>query len=277
MRPAFRPRVENLEMLSLLSGAAPIAAIGDPALTLKLTTDRATYQPGQTVTMTLTETNTSGHDLRIVDGPSTDGFYVTRNGVTVWTSNAGPQPLYLRLITLHPGESIRLRAIWDDRPNTPSDPFPMPAGAPVTGMLEVHSQVHQQSASAAPVTILVGPTATVQPLAVTVTTNHASYLLKQPVTITITERNTSDKDVLVSTGCQILSGSATGPLGPVWVYRDPRDCVTGRMVLHAGQSRQLTFGWNGLPDLPHAHAVRGWYVIRAGVDGTSNVAVIRIR
>jgi hypothetical protein len=286
MRPSFRPGVERLESLALLSGVAPIAAtaaavFGSPPLTLTLSTDSATYQAGQPVSMTLTEMNTSGHDITIGDGPSTDGFDVTKNGVRVWSSNAGPQPLFIRLITLHAGELFQLKSTWNDLPNTVFDPSAKPGASPVVGALVVHSQVHAYGVTANPVTIVVNaptvPPPVTRPLVVRVTTDRASYGLKQSVTITLTETNTSGQPVPVLTGCQILSASAGGPLGPVWRYRDLRLCPTGQGMLAAGQSRQFTIVWNGLANLPGGRLVRGWYVIHAGADGVSGTAIVRIR
>jgi hypothetical protein len=71
-----RPRVEGLENKALLSG-----------LSVSLTTDKSSYQAGQPISMTLTETNMSNQPITVEDGPSTDGFFVTHDGVTVWSSN----------------------------------------------------------------------------------------------------------------------------------------------------------------------------------------------
>ena len=107
-----------------------------------LATDHQVYRRGQPVVMTLTETNTSNHTVNVALGPSTDGFSVTQNGREVWASNTGPQPLFIVLKTLQPGESFTLSATWNGHSNLG------PASTP-PGALAVHSQV----AGAAPVTI----------------------------------------------------------------------------------------------------------------------------
>jgi len=147
------PAVERLEGRALLSAgvrrrdipvAPPIVAPANQGVKVVLATDHKVYHQGQPVVMTLTETNTSKQTVTVSLGPSTDGFYVTQNGREVWASNTGPQPLFLLLKTLKPGESFTLSATWDGHSNIG------PASSP-TGPLVVHSQV----AGAAPVTIQV--------------------------------------------------------------------------------------------------------------------------
>jgi hypothetical protein len=148
MKRSTKPAVERLERRNLLTTlpavapAAPIAAAVEQGLVVQLTTNHTVYHLGQPVVMTLTETNKSQHKITIELGPSVDGFFVTQNGKEVWASNTGPQPLYILLETLKPGESVKLSATWNGHSNVG------PAATP-TGTLVVHSQV----AGAAPVTI----------------------------------------------------------------------------------------------------------------------------
>jgi hypothetical protein len=62
-------------------------------------------------------------------GPTIDGFSITHNGDAVWVSNSGPQPLYIGLETLKPGQSFTLKATWDGMPNEP------------TGVYVVHNEL----------------------------------------------------------------------------------------------------------------------------------------
>jgi hypothetical protein len=89
--------------------AAPITT---SPLAISVTTNQASYVPGQTVTMTFTETNTSASTVRVPIGPSIDGFTITQNGATVWTSNSGFEPDFIVLENLAPGASITLTATW---------------------------------------------------------------------------------------------------------------------------------------------------------------------
>ena len=103
-------------------------------LAVSVTTNQATYLPGQTVTMTFTETNTSDSTIRVPIGPSIDGFTITQDGATVWKSNSGIEPDIVVLENLAPGTSITLTATW-----TASD---------LTGTFAVHNQLDPGGASA---------------------------------------------------------------------------------------------------------------------------------
>ena len=68
--------------------SSPIAS----PVKISVTTNQAVYTPGQTVTMTFTETNDSNSSIRVPIGPSIDGFTITSGGKTVWRSNSGIEP-----------------------------------------------------------------------------------------------------------------------------------------------------------------------------------------
>ena len=291
MRPGFRPAVERLESQILMTGlllpslgvsgptlpVVNVSPVTQPAggaqlpLRLTLTTDKSVYVVGQPVKMTLTETNTTNHVVQIGDGPSVDGFFVSQNGATVWRSNAGFQPFFIRLINLAPGQSYTLRATWDGHPNSAFGGGEL--SATLTGTFVIHNQIAQYGLSAAPVTITIRPaTPPTQPLALKVTTDQASYRVGQPVTVTLTETNTSNHDVPALFGAQILNATVSGPKGPVWQFHDRRLSPTILGVLHAGQTRQLTLTWDGTPNLLGASVVPGTYTVKAGVDGVSGTA-----
>ena len=134
--------LESLEGKVLLSAiAAPIAPVSPPivapvsqGLVVKLTTDHQVYRRGQPVVITLTETNTSQHEITVASGPSLGGFFVTRNGRRVWASNAGIQPMFILVKTLEPGQSITQSATWNGQSNIG------PAGT-AAGHLVIGSQV----------------------------------------------------------------------------------------------------------------------------------------
>jgi hypothetical protein len=281
MRPRYHPSVERLESMTLLSGFVPYpGGSSSSALSVSLTTDQPVYTVGQPVHMTLTETNTSNQDVHLADGPSTDGFYITQNGTTIWesnagiqpfVSNAGIQPMFVRLVILHPGQSFTRSATWDGHPVDAMGNEQ--TGVSPTGTFEVLSEAN---ASVPPATIVVQPVTVpaAHPLVVKVATNRSTYTPGQPMLITITETNAGTTPVSVLTGARILNGSVTGPDGTVWVYRDLRMIATGRGVLRPGQTRAFTMLWNGLNDVAGGKIAPGTYMVRAGVDGlTSTVAV----
>jgi len=114
------------------------------------------------------------------------------------------------------------------------------------------------------------------PLVVSVTTDRRMYRLRRPVRITLNETNTSDHDIPIATGCQILHGFITHDGETVWTFRDHLLCPTGQGMLPAGASRTLGMLWNGRPD-PGVQLTPGVYVIHAGVDGVTGTATIRLR
>jgi hypothetical protein len=220
-------------------------------LTVSLTTDRPVYQVGQPIMMTLTETNTSDHDINVDFGPAIDGFFVTQDGVEVWRSNLGPQPQtnFVGLKMLHPGESFTQSVTWDGRPNEG------PLSTPI-GVLEVHSQV--PGANTVAIQILPAPA----PLSVSVTTDRMSYRVGQPVRISVTE----------------TGPAAFGVSGPsVTISRQGVEVWKGskRGVTH-GQGQHYTVIWPGRFN-EHLRTPRtGLFVIQATLDGASGTAVIRI-
>jgi hypothetical protein len=156
MRRSLRPQVDRLEGRALLAAAShpphlvpPIhtQAHHTPAtpslateISAKLQTDRASYKPGEPVTIALTVKNTSNHVVNFMYGPSLDGFSVTKKGAAVWTSNAGVEPDFIMLDPLQPGQSRTFRAVW----NTPASLAP--------GTFQVHANF---GVTAAPVKIRV--------------------------------------------------------------------------------------------------------------------------
>jgi hypothetical protein len=138
------PAVELLEDKALMSSLAltvrtphpPIAITprDNQGLKIQLRTDHSVYHLGQPVVMTLTMTNPTSRNVAVGLGPSIDGFFVTQQGSEVWASNTGPQPLFILLRTIRPGQSVTLSATWDGHSNLgpPSTP---------TGTLVVHSQI----------------------------------------------------------------------------------------------------------------------------------------
>jgi Intracellular proteinase inhibitor len=140
---------------------APVATTPAPssspssttAITATLTTDKASYNAGDKVTISLTETNTSNQAVTIQYGPSVDGFSVTQNGATVWRSNAGMQPMFIQSITLQPGQSHTFTSIWNDLPNSNASPGGIMSAGPVTGTLQVNANF--KGLTVTPVTITI--------------------------------------------------------------------------------------------------------------------------
>jgi hypothetical protein len=121
MKHQTRPSIESLENKALLSHvglALTSAHVGKavPAtLTDSLTTNQASYSPGEVVRMTLIETNNTGKNVFVPLGPSTDGFSITHGGKTIWREYKGFSPDYITRKLLTPGESLTLKATWTSK------------------------------------------------------------------------------------------------------------------------------------------------------------------
>lgn len=146
--------LETLEGKVLLAAiATPVAPVSpliivpvSQGLVVKLSTDHQVYRRGQPVVITLTETNTSQHDISVESGPSLGGFFVTHNGRRVWASNTGIQPLFVLIRTLEPGESITQSATWNGQSNIGPSWTPtghLVVGSQVEGAQPVNIQIRQ--------------------------------------------------------------------------------------------------------------------------------------
>ncbi len=109
MKTRRRLQVEPME-----SKTPPSSGLAGSGLAEKLTVSHATARPGEPIVLTATLTNVTDHDVTVADGPSRDGFVVSRGGKEVWRSGAGMMSaMFLVQKTLHPGESITTHATWD--------------------------------------------------------------------------------------------------------------------------------------------------------------------
>lgn len=268
-----RPELEPLEGRSLLSG-----------LSYSLTTDQASYQPGQPVEMTFRATNVSSQPITVEEGPSIDGFTVSRgDGTVVWRSNAGINPMFIALDVLQPGQSLSLSATWDGIPNG--------GNAPATGTFVISDQLAPTAATATvtisdsastappgenppvadPPPVSVPPGTGSSPVALSVTTNHPTYRSGHPVRMTVTLRNTGHSPVDLASGANgdgftVLEGSTA-----IWHAARPLS-----RKLAAGRSIKLTAVWDGKPGQADAAIAPGVYTIEAVEGGESGSTTVRI-
>jgi hypothetical protein len=259
MSRPFRPGFDRLEVRALLAAS----------LLESLTTDRSVYPPGQPVVMTLTQTNAGSQTVNVTFGPSVDGFSVTQDGVEIWRSNLGPQPLYLGLHPLRPGESFTQTATWDGRANEGPALSSMPTGA-----FEVHSDVPGTNTVA--IRIGDGPSQPPSPspspsptsLSVSIATDRATYRTGLPVVVTITETNTGTEAARVD-GCGPDRVTISRREVAVWQSPETHTCVSIAPPLQPGQSRQFTMTWSGRFS-QHLRTPRtGRFSIQASLDGVS--------
>ncbi len=187
--PRKRPMSwERLEDRQLLSG-----------LTYNITSDQSSYQVGQPIQLTFTETNTSTQPVTVGLGAVTTGFDVVQNGVEVWASHAGIQPQSIALEILQPGQAVTLHATWSGIPNQ------VPPSI-LTGNFTVTNQ--QASTSASATFNIVPPTGT--KLAASVATDKAVYQVGLPIQMTFTETNVGTQPVQVISGNGAFDVSQNG-------------------------------------------------------------------
>ena len=136
----------------------PIPPIGMPtppipspvySLATSITTNQTSYLPGQVVKMTFTVTNDTDKTVSVPIGPSIDGFWVTSDGKTVWSSTSGVEPDFIVLEKLAPGQSIILTAAWN-------------ATSSMSGTFVVHNQLDSNDSATFEIGVspVVGPVAT---------------------------------------------------------------------------------------------------------------------
>jgi hypothetical protein len=264
MRRRTRLSVEQIEPRRLLS-----------ALAYSLTTNQSTYQAGQPIDFTFTETNTSAAPVNIAVGPVNSGFDVVHDGVTVWASNTGIQPQFLRLETLEPGQSATLTGTWNGVPNL------VPPSV-LTGTFTVTNQqapggaiatFQIESASSPPVQ---NPIQNDPALSATLTTRESAYRLGQPVTMTLTLTNKTDTSVTITPnpfadGFYVSRGHVL-----VW-KQDSKASTDADLSIAPGQTVTFTSTWNGRPNQAGAHSARsGIYTLAADLGDYQVSTTIRI-
>ncbi len=211
-------RVERLEVRELLSNLA-----------YSVTTDKSTYQVGQPVQLTFTETNTSTQPVTVTDGPSIDGFTVSENGTTIWQSNSGVNPMHVEQDTLQPGQSLTETTKWDGEPSA------SPSVA-ATGTFTVTNQLAPQAASAS--------FQIASPVIYSLTTNQSSYQVGQPIQLSFTETNPSASAVSVTVDPPNFSITQGG--NSVWMSNSSAQSQPATTeVLYPNQSITQTATWDG--------------------------------
>jgi hypothetical protein len=240
------------------------ALLSDLAVTV--TTDQPSYQVGQPVRMTVTETNVTNHDVTVAEGCGINDFWVMQDGAELWRkSRDGPQPLCPIFLggVLHAHESRSFNALWDGHTDEG------PPGTP-TGVVDVFGRA--DGVASPPVAIRIEPPA-VNPVVLTVTTNHELYRPGRPVHITVTATNTGNEPLAVGAAHPKITISRRGVV--VWRLRSQLHPQAAR-VLQPGQSRQFPVAWKGMPNVPGVRLRPDIYTVQVGLDGMEDSATIRI-
>jgi hypothetical protein len=255
-------------------------------LTQSVTANQSTYQSGQAVQLTATETNTSTQAITILN--TQDQFTVMGyGGVTLPATNVSSSN---PIVTLQPGQSQTFTATWNPSGGQGSSASP-------TGYYRVLFQDNFQGTTS-PQFVIDGPstnsgttdstsgqlpgsstssTQNAPPVSASLTTNHPTGHFGQPVRLTITLKNVTKKSErltphLSTDGITVLEGSTV-------VSRMIRSLLTSKArTLKPGQSIQLTSTWNGKPNQAGLKKLNlGSYTVEVNQAGYSASATIRIQ
>ena len=229
-------RVERLEVRELLS-----------SLSYSVTTDKSTYQVGQPVQLTFTETNTSTKPVTVTNGPGTDGFTVTEGRHHDLAVKLGDQcDVRPEQDTLQPGQSLTETATWDGEATA------SPTVA-ATGSFTVTNQLAPQAASASfqvqsPVTYNVG-------------TNQANYQVGQPIQLSFTETNPSASAVSVTVDPPNFTVTQAG--NSVWSSNPNASSQPSTTeILYPGQTITQTGTWDGTSNWLGGQSINNWGCIQ---------------
>ncbi len=255
-------------------------------LVTSLTTNQTTYDAGQTVNLTFTETNAGTQPISVLTGASS--FQVSQNGTVVWRQTPAGMPSNLQPVwtTLKPGQSYSQTATWDGTPNveTSASLATSAAYTGLTGSFTVTNQLDLQ-ADTASFQILPtnnspppdpAPPTPVSPVTATVTPNHSVYVPGQVVDLAMTLDNTGKANVTVAPkpavdGITIIEGSTV-------IYRSSRtaSALASRTIKPYG-SIKLALDWSARPNQSGIKKLTpGTYTVDVVEDGYSATATFRI-
>jgi hypothetical protein len=239
-------------------------------LTVSVTTNQSTYQPGQSVQITATETNSSNQAITILN---TQNAFTAVSGSHVSfpvtdVSSSAP------FVTLQPGQSETLTATWD--PGAAQGGTGSTTGTNASESYSIDFQNYMGVTSSSPFVIESPPTAptspptapispptaptspptapsspplepimpVVSPITAILTANQSGSRSGHPVRLTVTLKNVTKTSQRLAAnartdGITVLEGSTV-------VSRMTRSLLSAKAkTLRAGQSIQLTSTWNG--------------------------------
>jgi hypothetical protein len=251
-----------------------IVAPSPDVLATSVTIDQTTYQPGQPVNMTFTETNVSDQPIPVLTG-STE-FEITQSGTASLggiINPGGPANLEPTWLTLQPGQSYSQTETWN---GLPAD---YPAG-PVISLAEPFTVSNDFDPNPDTATFqYAAPSTSV--LQTSVTTDQSTYQLGQPIQLNFTETNVGTTPLEVWEGPSTFNITQNGT--QVWnslvpdLYPYTWDLGNYSWVtLQPGQSYTLTGTWNGVPDQLRSGDLSGTFAVSNWEDPHADTATFQI-
>lgn len=242
-------------------------------LVTSVTTDQTTYQAGQPVNMTFTETNVGDQPIAVLTG-STD-FEITQNGTASFggiINPGGPMVLEPTWLTLQPGQSYSQTSTWNGLPGLAAGPV-ISLAAPFTV-----SNDFDPNADTATFQYAASPTSV---LSTSLTTDQSVYQLGQPIQLTFTETNVGTIPVQVWEGPSSFNVTQNGT--EIWnsLVPDLYPYVWGLgsyswATLQPGQSYTQTATWNGVPDQLRSGDLSGTFTVSNEEDPHADTATFQM-
>ncbi len=198
-----------------------------------LTTDQSTYQLGEPVLLTYSETSTSSQTLTI-SAQNPVIYQITHDGQPLLPATDPIGPIFQ---TIGPGQTVTDHYTWNELPDVGAGFLNDLAGAFVATVLAVPAGSGQFSAdfqiAPPPAGAIVSSVTTVQPV----------YENGQTVTMTFTETNTSDQAVTVPTGQNGFAFDQSGSTSGLNLSGLPAAIPQAWTTLQPGQSWTQAETW----------------------------------
>jgi hypothetical protein len=241
-------------------------------LATSVSTNQTTYQPGQPVNMTFTETNVGNQPVAVLTGATE--FQITQNGTASPGTIIDPDQAIQASawLTLQPGQSYSQTATWNGLP-------PLASGTAIslTAPFTI-SDDFDPNADTATFQYAVPPSSVLQ---TSVTTNQSVYQLGQPIQITFTETNLGMVPIQVWEGPSSfdVAQNGTGVWSSLVADNYPNQVEPGSfswVMLQPGQSFTQTEAWKGVPDKLPSPDLSGTFTVSNGLDLRPDTATFQI-
>ena len=246
-------------------------------VTLKTTTDKKFYAPGQPIQVRLTATNTSKRNvyLRFTSGQRFDfSVYPIGKGDAVYTWSASRMFLQaLGSLSLRPGQSQKFEAsIGDEMGQLPSGKYRL--------LARLTNSPRPIVAVPAYFEVLNSPAPSVPSggLSLTARTDKTTYKVGEPVRIDVNAANVTGQEQRLQFGggldCDVLISDEAGK--PVWTYGANLRFIRalGEVIWQKGETKNYTRLWDGiaLPQETTATTLKsGRYRVQAFLASTPQV------